>query len=166
MELVMSIYTPLQSYLADHPEASVVLSYEEIERLLGRSLPPTAYGDNKRQWWANTETHSQALAWLRARRKAKLDVNRNRVTFIHDLEAGKDADTQAFLKLAMLEPSARRMLEDVAEEQGTTLTEAAALMLNQAARRRRQATLDWFAANTTPSGVTSAELIRADRDAR
>ena len=163
----MSVYEPLQSYLANSKDASVEMSYEEIERLLGRPLPRTAYGDNKRQWWANTETHSQALAWLRAGRKAKLDVRRQKVAFVREQSpeaaASRPGDS---IVLAGLAPDALRLLQDVAEDRDTSLGEAAATLLNQMARRRRQATLDWFAANTTPSSVTRAELVRADRDAR
>ena len=166
----MSVYEPLQSYLTDNPDASVIMSYEEIERLLGRRLPNTAYGDNKRQWWANTETHSQALAWLRANRKAKLDVKRDRVTFVRELGvSGAGASINrgdAGILLIALEPATLRLLEDVAEDRGASLAGAATILLNQMAKRRRQATLDWFAANTTPSAVTSVDLIRADRDAR
>ena len=161
----MSVYEPLQSYLANSKDASVEMSYEEIERLLGRPLPRTAYGDNKRQWWANTETHSQALAWLRAGRKAKLDVNRQKVAFVRE-QAPATPSTGDFITLAGLAPAALRLLQDVAEDRDTSLGEAAATLLNQMAKRRRQATLDWFAANTTASSVTSAELVRADRDAR
>lgn len=166
----MSVYEPLQSYLTDNPDASVIMSYKEIERLLGRRLPNTAYGDNKRQWWANTETHSQALAWLRANRKAKLDVKRDRVTFVRESGvSGSDASMNrgtSGIMLDGLEPATLRLLQDVAEDRGASLAGAAAILLNQMAKRRRQATLEWFAANTTPSSVTSADLVRADRDAR
>lgn len=163
----MSVYEPLQSYLANSKEASVEMSYEDIERLLGRPLPRTAYGDNKRQWWANTETHSQALAWLRAGRKAKLDVNRQKVAFVREQPAAVAAPVREdAIVLAGLAPAALRLLEDVAEDSNTSLGDAAVTLLNQMAKRRRQATLDWFAANTAPSSVTSAELVRADREAR
>lgn len=164
----MSIYQPLQSYLTDRADASVVMTYSEIERLLGRRLPNTAYGDNKRQWWANTETHSQALAWLRANRKAKLDVNREQVTFIRqDVAVTHSAHSDArSLDLSGLQPAAIRLLEDMAEERGVSLATAAADLLNQMARRRRQATLDWFEGRSAYSDITSAELVREDRDAR
>lgn len=161
----MSTYAPLQNYLSSRAESSIVMTYAEIESLLGRRLPPTAYGDHRRQWWANTETHSQALAWLRANRKTKLDAALDRVTFVLGDETAKTASGDADW-LKGLEPAARRLLEDVAEEHSLTLSAAAVELLNRAAMRRRENTLDWFAANTQHSTVSSAELIRADRDAR
>lgn len=168
----MTVYAPLQSYLSRRNESSVVMTYSEIESLLGRKLPPTAYGDHRRQWWANTETHSQALAWLRANRKTKLDMTVDRVTFIRADAPSKQNTTAQHLSqelrseawLQDLAPAALRLLEDIAEEAGITLQGAAVELLNRAAQQRRQATLDWFAANTLPSSTSSVDLIRADRD--
>lgn len=163
----MTVYQPLHDYLNRHTDSAVVLGYAEIEKLIGRKLPPTAYGDNKRQWWANTETHSQALAWLRANRKAKLDVQREQVTFI---KATASSPTSSHVaepaQLRGLSAAARRMLEDVAEERGVDLTTAAAEVLNEIALRRRAATMDWFAGRSGFSETSSASLIREDRDGR
>lgn len=164
----MSTYTPLQAHLAGRSEASITMSYEDIEKLIGKTLPPTAYGEKKRQWWANTETHSQALAWLRANRKAKLDVKRQEVTFIRqsDPAAQSAPERDDAVVLTSLSPTARRMLEDVAEERGVSLAVAGSEVLNEMAKRRRAATLDWFAGRSTFSDVSSATLLREDRDAR
>ena len=59
-----------------------------------------------------------------------------------------------------------QIFRDMAEERGVTLSIAATDLLNQMARRRRQATLDWFEGKSAWSEVTSAELVREDRDAR
>ena len=162
----MSVYTPLQSFLSARNESSVVMTYEEIEALIGRKLPPTAYGDHRRQWWANTESHSQALAWLRANRKTKLDTALDRVTFVVAQDAEQSAPANAEHWLDRLEPSARRLIEDVAEELNLSLGAAAAELLNRVALHRRQTTLEWFAANTPHSSTSAVDLIRADRDAR
>lgn len=164
-----NVYAPLQSYLSEHRDSSVILTYGEIERLLGRKLPPTAYGQHKRQWWANTETHSQALAWLRASRRAQLDVNNQRVTFSREQSpapVSRTAEPTDEIRLSGLEASALRMLQDVAEERSISVSEAATALLNASALRRRSSTLDWFAANTVQSPVSGVDLIRADRDAR
>ena len=162
----MTIYQPLQNYLKDRSEASVVMSYEQIEKILGRPLPPTAYGDKKRQWWANTETHSQALAWLRANRKAKLDVRTQQVTFIQSSEPRSAPAKTVAPPVDGLSPSAVRMLEDLSEEKNISVAQAAAELLNEVARRRRAAILDWFAGKSTFSETSSVDLIREDRDAR
>ncbi|MET4683252.1 hypothetical protein ABIE19_001161 [Brevundimonas faecalis] len=162
----MGVYTPLQTYLSQRTEDIVELSYEEIERILHRPLPPTAYGDNKRQWWANSTSVNQARAWLQAKRRVRLDPLHNTVAFIRDESLADVASEDEASLMGLLEPCARRLVQDVAEEQDISASDAIALMINQAARARRRDTLDWFAANTAPSAVSSAELIRADRDAR
>lgn len=163
----VTVYQPLQDYLNNRPEASVSLSYKQIEDILGRPLPPTAYGDKKRQWWANTETHSQALAWLRAGRKAKLDVRREEVAFVRaDAKKAGFAESPAPPFLDAVSPSALRMLEDLSEEKNISVGQAAAELLNEMARRRRAAILDWFEGKSTFSETSSATLIREDRDAR
>lgn len=162
----MGRYAPLQSFLAAKSDPAIVMTYGEIETLLGRRLPNTAYGPAKRQWWANTETHSQALAWLRAGRKAKLDVVNDRVTFVRDDGSTPPPAPAPSLPLPGLEPGTERMLQDVAEERGLSIEAAASELLNQMARRRRQATLDWFAGKSAYSDISSAALIREDRDGR
>jgi|GEM_PF-3551346 len=163
----MTVYQPLQDYLAQKSDPAIVMDYAEIEKLLGRRLPPTAYGANKRQWWANTETHSQALAWLRANRKAKLDVTRDEVTFIRQPGINQTERQRSGAPLLQgLSAAARRMLEDVAEDRNIPVETAAADFLNEIARRRRAATLEWFEGKSSFSERSSAELVREDRDAR
>lgn len=166
----MGVYDPLYRYLDSHPASAVTMSYAEIEKVLGRSLPDTARRDKKRQWWANTESHSQALAWLGARRRAKLDVNRLEVTFTRqqsDMRLRHATSDMLEIPVSQFDPSAIRMLEDIAQETGGDLSGALVALMNGAAKRRRQATLDWFAANAGPaSGKSSVDMVREDRDAR
>jgi len=61
----MSKYSSLAKYLSDLKETEVVLSFAEIERILGFPLPESAR--KLRMWWGNDQTHSQASAgWLAA----------------------------------------------------------------------------------------------------
>ena len=163
---IMSLYAPLRDFLADSRDPVVTLSFKEIEHLIGRRLPPSAHGENIRQWWANTPTHSQARAWLEAGRKARLDVAQRRVTFERRSEAPAADDGVVRLRTASLSAAALRLLQDAAEELGQDLGGAAEALLNEAGLRRRRDTLAWFAANTSTSTTDSAELIRADRDSR
>lgn len=163
----MAVYQPLQDHLSNRAERTIVLDYAQIEKLIGRRLPPTAYGKNMRQWWANTETHSQALAWLRANRKAKLDVARQQVAFVKQEDAPPhQAMVGDAIRIKALSGSARRLLEDMAEERGVSVAEAGVAFLDEMALRRRAATLDWFAGKSVFSETSSADLVREDRDGR
>lgn len=57
----MSIYDPLKKFLASSNQYTVRLTFSDIEKLLCRPLPQSAYTYNA--WWANGG-HSQANAWL------------------------------------------------------------------------------------------------------
>jgi hypothetical protein len=61
--LSMSKYYGLEQHLRESQKQTEILSYEEIERILGFKLPPSAH--NFREWWANGG-HSQANSWLDA----------------------------------------------------------------------------------------------------
>ena len=61
-------YTPLEDYLRGLPvnQREVVLSFEQIERIINAKLPPSAYG--YQQWWENEKegNHVNARAWANA----------------------------------------------------------------------------------------------------
>jgi hypothetical protein len=158
-------YDPLKSYLASKADDIVAMSYKDVENILGRALPPSARGDSGRQWWANTESHSQAKAWLAAGRRAKPDVRSETVNFVRDRAPGNAQAEPILLDRQNLNAAAMRMLNDVAEEHGISFEAAAIALLNQAALARRKRTLAWFAEHTIASSTSSADLIRADRDA-
>jgi hypothetical protein len=161
------------------------MTYDEIETLLGRKLPNTAYGNSWRQWWANTETHSQALAWLRAGwRVTRPDLVNKRVEFRRQPDRvvptnggssgspvlSRAADPGGHESIVLdrnnLTPTAVRMIEDAAEQVEGNLGRAAAELLNRAAMARRRQLLDWFVENAPRIGATSVDLIREDRDAQ
>lgn len=159
----MSVYRPLEQHLVKAAPARITFSFAEIERLLGRRLPPSAYDDKiKRQWWANTDTHSQARAWLNAGRKAKLDAAKNEVTFI----AMADRPVLPEIGAIQLSPAARQLIRDIVDETGLSESEAIIEALNQAARARRRAALAWFEEHARPTQSSSVDLIREDRDGR
>jgi hypothetical protein len=74
-------YEPLEKYLIQQPGDSVVMTFAEVERLIGTKLPPSAHKRN--EWWSNNPTnHSQAKAWLDAGfETANLDRKAKRVVF-------------------------------------------------------------------------------------
>lgn len=60
-----SRYAPLAIFLQSRPPAddSIDLSFEQIEQILGDTLPASAY--NHRNWWANDSVgHVQSRQWL------------------------------------------------------------------------------------------------------
>lgn len=162
----MSVYSPLRERLANAGPAPVTLTFEEIERLLGRKLPPSARDDRiKRQWWANTDTHAQARAWLLAGRKARLSARDNRVTFV--LESSREETLR--IEEEALTPAARHLVRETARVWGDDRSAAAAALLNEAAKAKRLAVLDEMdriRSRTVYSEISSVDLIREDRDAR
>ena len=78
-------YTPLEDYLRDIPanQKEIVLSFEQIERIINAKLPPSAY--EYQQWWENEKegNHVNARAWANAGWKVeRLDVNGKWVKFV------------------------------------------------------------------------------------
>jgi len=60
----MSTYAPLAKYLAAQKANTASLSFDQVERILGRPLPPSAR--KHRAWWANSSvptTHYWSALW-------------------------------------------------------------------------------------------------------
>lgn len=75
-------YQPLGDHLRAVDGSLVVLSFAEIERILGRSLPASAR--KHRAWWSNERSgsHSHARAWMVAGwHVAAVDFHAGRVEF-------------------------------------------------------------------------------------
>lgn len=71
---------PLSEYLKTlSPDEDAVLSFEELERLIGRGLPPQARTDDV--WWASVPRRPHCVAWLRVDRRAYVDLVAETVTF-------------------------------------------------------------------------------------
>jgi hypothetical protein len=74
-------YLPLYTYLEHRYAASVVLTFEQIESLLGFALPTTARQEP--DWW--TSVHGKeprgGEAWTAAKRTATLNLLARHVTF-------------------------------------------------------------------------------------
>ena len=78
-----SRYAPLNKHLAGIPKATknYELSFDEITKVMGAPLPKSAY--DHRAWWANTESHSQALAWISAGWKVDgVDLDKKVITLV------------------------------------------------------------------------------------
>ncbi len=76
----MSKYDPLLHYLVRNDSLHLQLSFREIERILGTSLPQSAR--RYRQWWENHAGHVQAASWLEAGyRTENCDFNSGTIWF-------------------------------------------------------------------------------------
>lgn len=77
----MSRYQPLADHLRALDAPRWNASFAEVEAILGRQLPPSAY--QYPAWWANQSGgHSQTAGWRDAGWKtADLDLARKRVSF-------------------------------------------------------------------------------------
>ena len=84
IEKVSAKYRKLTEFLLSSKEMRICLSYQQIEKILGFSLPDTAK-KYKQSYWANTETHSYASSWMAVGYKARVDVNKDTVTFEKNL---------------------------------------------------------------------------------
>lgn len=78
-----SSYAAIGSHLKGVEGDEVTLGFDEIEQVIGRQLPKSAH--RHRAWWANTDTHSQALTWLSAGWKVEsADLDQQTVTFVRE----------------------------------------------------------------------------------
>jgi hypothetical protein len=78
----MGKYEPLAAYLSEEQADVWLPTFEEIEAVLGFSLPPSAH--NHREWWGNQRGggHSQAKGWHEAGWQVwKVDLPAKRVEF-------------------------------------------------------------------------------------
>jgi len=87
---IIGPYHLLHVYLRDRFANRVVLTFSEIEDLLGFRLPEAARLD--RTWWdteANGDRSAQSNAWILANRTASVSMSAQRVVF--DRIASRDA---------------------------------------------------------------------------
>lgn len=78
----MGVYEPLKKHLESLPGKEWSVDFAEIERILSRKLPDSAY--DYRPWWGNQRqgNHSQAKAWREAGWKIReVDLERRSVCF-------------------------------------------------------------------------------------
>jgi hypothetical protein len=170
-------YEPLRAALDAMPGPEGLLSFADVESLLGFALPRSAR--LYREWWANTGgSHVQATAWLQAGwRTSRVDLDREQVVFVRDsapvrtavgrasgMEEGEPA--VVVIRREALTPGAVRLIEDCAEELGAGWNEAVAFALNAAALDRRRKLIEEFAGLAPVQVSDSVDLIREDRDAR
>jgi hypothetical protein len=74
-------YVPLYAYLEHRYASTVVLTFEQMEALLGFALPASAC--TERDWWtgAAVAAHRHSAAWVGAGRIATPNLSARTVTF-------------------------------------------------------------------------------------
>jgi hypothetical protein len=72
-------YLPLYTYLEHRYASSVVLTFEQIESLLGFALPGAARQEPA--WWTGVVGHDTREAWTAAKRTAMPNLLARHVTF-------------------------------------------------------------------------------------
>ena len=84
--LSLGKYQSLYAYLRDRFANRVVLTFREIEDLMGSSLPEAAR--HEREWWSIAESAAtaseQSDAWTLADRRAEVNFPAQRVVFDRD----------------------------------------------------------------------------------
>jgi hypothetical protein len=60
----MGKYFPLENYLKNLKVNEILLTFQEIEKIIMGKLPPSA--SKYSQWWENDKKHAQAKSWLNA----------------------------------------------------------------------------------------------------
>jgi len=74
-------YHPLFEHLLFSGQGQIMMTFAEVETIIGAPLPPSAR--QREEWWSNSPSgHSQARAWMRANYRASdIDLAKERVSF-------------------------------------------------------------------------------------
>lgn len=89
----MSKYDPLTRHLSSRNQTRIPMGFDELERLLGFDLPPSAR--KHRAWWSNNPSNSvMTKAWLAAGYQSEqVDLEAERLTFVRLNETSPAAAT-------------------------------------------------------------------------
>jgi hypothetical protein len=92
----MAKYEPLKVFLVDRAEGEVAMTFQEIEKVIGASLPPVAF--KHRAWWSNNPSNSVIThAWLEAGfRTERVDMGSRKLVF-RRAQAGPDPARKGWL---------------------------------------------------------------------
>lgn len=101
----MSKYETLTAYLSKVEQKSIRMTFEEIERILGTELPPSAF--KHPTWWSNNPTNNpRTYAWLNAGYKTmNVNIKERKLVFrkstrnrLFETEGEKPTQTKSFDK--------------------------------------------------------------------
>lgn len=75
-----SKYNPLHQFLKLNNSIRIMITFSEVEAILGFTLPKSAY--KYAAWWDGASQHTQAYSWTEAGYKANPRLNEKQVEFI------------------------------------------------------------------------------------
>ena len=169
----MEKYRPLERYLSEQREESCLLTFSQIEGLIGAPLPASAR--RHPPWWGNDRTHAQARSWLRAGwtvERSRLDEEQ--VRFVRIGRDRRSLETSAGggrsqVVVRNLDSEVVVALKRKARHKGRSLERELRAILTGAARPERRdliAEADRIRAMTAGPLEDSVSLLRRDRDNR
>lgn len=87
-----SKYAPLESHLRDSKQEHVPMTFQQIERVIGAPLPPSAFRD-RAMWSNNPANWVMTQYWLAAAYKTEqVDMKNGRLVFRRTAPAAPPAD--------------------------------------------------------------------------
>ena len=170
----MGKYHPLEAYLSKQSADSCVLTFSEIEEIIGDSLPSSAR--KREQWWGNDRSHTQACSWIQAGwriESPRLALVGERVHFVQSARSGSSSeeplDDSGTSQVIVRNLAARVVaeLKRKAARNGHSLERELRMILTRAARPERTeliAEADRVRAMTTGPLEDSVSLLSKDRD--
>lgn len=75
-----SKYEPLQKFLKSKQSNRLIMTFSEVEDVLGFKLPASAY--KYMAWWDGASQHTQAYSWSKAGFTAKPNLKEKKVEFV------------------------------------------------------------------------------------
>ena len=170
----MAKYDPLKRYLSALPENGCMLTFSQIEEIIGAPLPPSAR--QHKSWWGNDSTHVQAQTWMSAGWMAdppqfdEETVLFRRGYFSPPTPSKKLTDGEhSQVIVRKLDTAVVAALKQRARRRGHSLEQELRAILTRAAAPERAeliAEADRIRAMTAGPLEDSVTLLRQDRDSR
>jgi hypothetical protein len=123
----MSKYEPLGQFLRRQRSDAVTLSFSQIEKILGFSLPPS---QGSYAWWSNNpDNNVMTKVWLEAGWRVKhIRLKDREIVFSRDVSAPNSGSDEV-VELSQLTPVARGVLSVLAKRSGRTMADEALMVL-------------------------------------
>ena len=180
----MARYDKLKHFLSNAKGADVDMTFAQIEGVLGRALPPSAFVH--RAWWSNNpDNNVMTKAWLAAGyQTVDVDMGARTVTFeCVDLPSAPTAQASShyevaegpqpafiydssFLATRNLSPRAQEWFNMLNDNEDVRDRLVIDVIEGLASKAKRNSIIDKYAKLNIGSGSDSVDLIRDARDER